>query len=53
MLWLVITGIVTYNGLCLATGVNVFICGAWAGVALANALVRFCKAWKEHSEVKD
>lgn len=47
MLWLVITGIVTYNGLCLATGVNVFLCGAWAGVALANALIRFSKAYRQ------
>lgn len=50
MLWLVITGIVTYNGLCLATGVNVFLCGAWAGVALANAIIRFDKAYHQEKE---
>ena len=50
MIWLLTTGIVTYNGLCLATGKNVFLCGAWAGVALANAVVRFDKA---HREVKE
>jgi hypothetical protein len=45
LLWLIITGIVTYSGLYLATGYNVFIQGAWAGVALANAVIRFGKAY--------
>ena len=45
LLWLIITGIVTYGGLCLATGYNVFIQGACAGVALANAVIRFSKAY--------
>ena len=47
LFWLAITGIVTYNGLCLATGYNVFIQGAWAGVALANAVIRFGKAYRQ------
>lgn len=50
MIWLAVTGIVTYNGLCLATGLNVFLYGAWAGVALANAVIRFDKAYREVKE---
>ena len=45
LLWLIITGLVTYSGLCLMAGYNVFIYGAWAGVALANAVIRFDKAY--------
>jgi hypothetical protein len=29
------------------TGYNVFIYGAWAGVALANAVIRFDKAHQQ------
>lgn len=47
LLWLVITGLVTYSGLCLMTGYNVFIYGAWAGVALGNAVIRFDKAYRQ------
>lgn len=47
LLWLIITGLVTYSGLCLMTGYNVFIYGAWAGVALANAVIRFDKAYRQ------
>ena len=47
LLWLIITGIVTYGGLCLTTGYNVFLYGAWAGVALANAVIRFDKAYRQ------
>lgn len=47
LLWLVITGLVTYSGLCLMTGYNVFIYGAWAGVALANTVIRFDKAYRQ------
>ena len=50
MIWLLTAGIVTYNGLYLATGLNVFLCGAWAGVALANATIRFDKAYREVKE---
>lgn len=45
LLWLVVTGLVTYSGLCLMTGYNVFIYGAWAGVALGNVVIRFNKAY--------
>ena len=45
LLWLVITGLVTYSGLCLMTGYNVFLYGALAGVALANTIIRFRKAY--------
>ena len=47
LLRLVITGIVTYSGLCLMTGYNVFLYGAWAGVALANTVIRFDKAYRQ------
>lgn len=47
LLWLIITGIVTYGGLCLMTGYNVFLYGAWAGIALANAIIRFDKAYRQ------
>jgi hypothetical protein len=47
LLWLAITGLVTYSGLCLMTGYNVFVYGAWAGVALANAVIRFDKAHQQ------
>ena len=47
LLWLIITSLVTYSGLCLMTGYNVFIYGAWAGVALANAVIRFDKAYRQ------
>lgn len=50
LLWLVITGIVTYSGLYLATGYNVFLQGAWAGVALANAVIRFDKAYRQEKD---
>lgn len=50
LLWLTITGIVTYSGLCLATGYNVFLYGAWAGVALANAVIRFDKAYRQEKD---
>jgi hypothetical protein len=29
------------------TGYNVFVYGAWAGVALANAVIRFDKAYRQ------
>ena len=45
LLWLVITGLVTYSGLCLMTGYNVFLYGVCAGVALANTIIRFRKAY--------
>ena len=32
LLWLIITGLVTYGGLCLMTGYNVFLYGVCAGV---------------------
>ena len=44
---LIITGLITYSGLCLMTGYNVFIYGAWAGVTLANTIVRFAKAYHQ------
>lgn len=47
LLWLIITGLATYSGLCLMTDYNVFICGAWAGVALANTVIRFDKAYRQ------
>lgn len=47
LLWLIITGLVTYGGLCLMTGHNVFLYGVWAGVALANAVIRFDKAHQQ------
>ena len=47
LIWLIITGIVTYSGLCLMTGYNVFLYGVWAGVALANAVIRFDKACRQ------
>ena len=47
LLWLIITGLVTYSGLCLMTGYNVFLYGAWAGVALVNAIIRFSKAYRQ------
>ena len=47
LLWLVITGLVTYSGLCLMTSYNVFLYGAWAGVALANTVIRFDKAYRQ------
>ena len=47
LLWLIITGIITYSGLCLMTGYNVFLYGAWAGVALANTIIRFDKAYRQ------
>ena len=50
MIWLAITGIVTYNSLCFATGIDVFLGGAWAGVALANAVIRFDKAYHQEKE---
>ena len=50
LLWLVITGLVTYSGLCLMTGYNVFIYGAWAGVALSNAVIRFDKACRQEKD---
>lgn len=45
LVWLVITGLVTYSGLCLMTGYNVFLYGVWAGIALANTIIRFRKAY--------
>ena len=50
LLWLVITGIVTYSGLCLMTGYNVFLYGVWAGVALANTVIRFGKAYRQEKD---
>ena len=47
LIWLVITGLVTYSGLCLMTGYNIFLYGAWAGVALANTIIRFNKAYRQ------
>ena len=47
LLWLIITGLVTYSGLCLMTGYNVFVYGAWAGVALTNAVIHFDKAYRQ------
>lgn len=47
LFWLAITGLLAYSGLCLATGYNVFLQGAWAGVALANAVIRFGKAYRQ------
>lgn len=47
LLWLIITGLVMYSGLCLMTDYNVFLYGAWAGVALANAVIRFGKAYRQ------
>lgn len=47
LLSLIITGLVTYSGLCLMTGYNVFLYGAWAGIALANAVIRFDKAYRQ------
>lgn len=47
LLWLIITGLVTYSDLCLMTDYNVFLYGAWAGVALANAVIRFGKAYRQ------
>lgn len=47
LFWLAITGLVTYGGLCLMAGYNVFLYGAWAGVALANAVIRFGKAYRQ------
>ena len=47
LLWLIITGIITYSGLCLMTGYNVFLYGAWAGVALAKTIIRFDKAYRQ------
>ena len=47
LIWLLITGIITYGGLCLMTGYNVFLYSAWAGVALANAVIRFDKAYRQ------
>ena len=47
LLWLIITGLVTYDGLCFMTGYNVFLYGVWAGVALANAILRFNKAYRQ------
>ena len=45
LFWLAITGLLIYSGLFLATGYNVFLQGVWAGVALANAVIRFGKAY--------
>lgn len=45
LFWLAITGLVTYSGLCLMTGYNMFLYGVWAGVALANTVIRFGKAY--------
>ena len=45
LLWLIITGLVTYSGLCLMAGYNVFLYGVCAGVALANTIIRFHKAY--------
>ena len=47
MIWLLTTGIVTYNGLCLATGKNVFLYGVWAGAALCNAVISFGGAYRD------
>lgn len=52
LLWLVITGIVTYKGLSIATDHNVFVYGAWAGVALANSVLRFYNAYKNKTKEK-
>lgn len=51
LVWLVITGLVTYSGLCLMTGYNVFLYGVWAGIALANTIIRFCKAYQKNKEI--
>ena len=45
LLWLIITGLVTYSGLCLMTGYNVFLYGVCAGVALANTKISFNKVF--------
>ena len=47
MIWLLTTGIVTYIGLCLATGKNVFLYGVWAGTALCNAVISFVGAYRD------
>lgn len=52
VIWLVVTGIAIYLGLCVATDYNVFIDGAWAGLAFANALVRFVKAYDQEKSKK-
>ena len=44
LFWLALTGIISYNGLYLATGRNVFLLGVWAGASLVNAMLRFKKA---------
>ena len=44
LFWLALTGIISYNGLYLATGHNVFLLGVWAGASLVNAMLRFKKA---------
>jgi hypothetical protein len=47
LLWLIITGLDTYIGLCLITGYSVFLYGALAGIALANAVIRFDKVYRQ------
>lgn len=47
LFWLALTGIITYNGLCLATGYDVFLLGVWAGTTLVNAMLRFKKAYRQ------
>lgn len=52
ILWLIVTAIATYGGLCVMTGYNVFLYGAWAGLAFANATIRFGKAYMKNKEEK-
>ena len=47
LFWLAITGLLTYSGLFLATGYNIFLQGVWAGTALVNAEIRFAKAHQQ------
>ena len=46
IIWTAITGIVTYGGLTAEAKYDIFLYGMWAGVALANAVIRFYKAFK-------
>lgn len=45
LFWLALTGIISYNGLCLATGYHIFLFGVWAGTTLVNAMLHFKKAY--------
>lgn len=51
LIWLVVTGITIYAGLFLPLErENIFLYGAWAGVSLANAMLRFKKAYQKNKE---